>query len=398
MTSAIQAETRPAAGALRPAAAPLKPQKAKGAAARQKSVAAGGPKPGPPRPARKRRNWPILEAALILVLIKIGAGAFYIWNRPGEAGLGRLEPPRQSRPAWPGGLPEIAGEPLEIAGEPLETPDETMEAAGEAPEAARPDYLAAALRAAQPAQAQAAQAAQASPALASAGALSAGALMVVGGQNAAARITIPLPPDGADLLRPANPSPQAAQFRIGADAGTAPPLVPTTAPGPDFEALRKLQDREMELARREALLSNQASALGSLEEELNQRLRDAETAKRETEAVLQRNEAVLTEQKALAEQQKQEDEALKDARLKHLVTAYTGMKPEQAGSLINSMDDDVAVAILSAMPGGKAGKILAMVNPDKAARLTKAISEKRIDPNMQLQDDEEAAAAATPPI
>jgi len=324
-----------------------------GPAARQKSVAkpAAALKPG--APAGKRRNWPILEAALILVLIKIAAGAFYIWNRPGETGLFH-----QGRPAEP--------------------------ASGLWATTEQPDYLAAALKVTQPAQAQAAQEAQAAmaPSAAVVSALSAGALMVVGGQSGAARVpeSIPLPPGGEEFWQPAVQMPQATA------TAAAPATLPTTAP-PDFEAMRNLRAREQEVARREALLSNQAGALRELEMDLDQRLKEAETVKRETESMLQRNEAVLSEQKALAEQQKTEDDAQKEARLKHLVTAYTGMKPEQAGGLINSMDDDIAVAILSAMPGGKAGKILAMVNPDKAARLTKAISEKRMDPALLMEDE-----------
>jgi len=417
----------------RPPALPAKPSTPKSAvaAARQKSV--GRPpalKPGPAKP-RKRRPWPILEVAVILVLVKIAAGAFYIWNRPGEAGWNALAALFRSLPAVSGpglgaaepqpeaamleALEELPKDPVEmprealLAGPPellLEKPAETVaenqpEATAERPpEAVLADYLAAALKATQPAPAQAAQLyaaqAQAAPASAVAGALTAGALMVVSGQNAAAVAAenIPLPPGEEELWQPAAKLPPADLPRIGTGEAAS------SAAGADLENLRKLRDREQELARREALLTSRTGALGALELELAQRLKETETAKKETEGLLQRNEAVLAEQQALAEQQKKEDEALKDVRLKHLVTAYTGMKPEQAGSLVNSMDDDVAVAILSAMPGGKAGKILAMVNPDKAARLTKAISEKRIDPNMLLNDEDETqgqGSAAPPP-
>ena len=356
MTKTIKTETRP--GARPVSVKPKNPARAPLTAARQKSVArpmvarpAVALPAKPPAPASKRRSWPIMEAAVILVLIKIAAGVFYIWNRPDETGREALKPPLQSGPAWL---------------------DPALTVADETPEPAAADYLAAALKVTRPALAQAA------PAPAAVSALSAGALMVVGAQNAA----IPLPPDDDYLWQPATQLPQAT-LPLAEPSPAASPAVRT-----DFEALRKIREREQELARREAFLSSRDSSLRALEEELSQRRRDDETVKRETETMLQRNEAVLTEQKALAEQQQQEDDAQKEARLKHLVTAYSGMKAEQAGSLINSMDDDVAVAILSAMPGGKAGKILAMTNPDKAARLTKAISEKRIDPNTLLGDEE----------
>ncbi|MCL2029903.1 MAG: hypothetical protein FWG97_05780 [Deltaproteobacteria bacterium] len=313
------------------------------AATRQNNVVKSGAGSQTP-PARKRRNWPILEAALILVLIKMVAGAFYIWNRPG--------PSFSTRPDGLG---------IDLSAK-----------AGPAAEPA--DYLGVALKAAQPAQAQAA----AAPAGAGAGALSAGALMVVGGQSAAG-LPIPLPPDGDELLRPAPRPPQAPPPRLGTGG-------PPANPG-DYEALRSLREREQELARREAFLTSRAGALSALEADLNKRLADVEISRREIEAMLKRNEAILAEQRALAEEKAKDDEAAKDLRLQHLVAAYGGMKAEQAGNLINSMDDEVAVAILSAMPGGKAGKIMAMVNPDKAARLTKAISEKRIDPSLLLNEE-----------
>ncbi|GHV57962.1 hypothetical protein FACS189460_5290 [Deltaproteobacteria bacterium] len=317
-----------------------------------------------------RRGWPILEVALILVLIKILAGAAYIWTRPAETGPVGLAAPRPAALA-PSVHPARAG--VNLPAQP------TAPAAAPVPSALAEDYLAAALKAARPAQAQAAPALPA----AGGGALSAGALLVVGGQSGAARAAaIPLPPGGDDLLTPAAKLPPAAL-----PPATAPRLPAAGGSERDLDALRASREREQDLARREALLISKENSLGTLESDLNQRLQTTETAKREIEALLQRNEAVLAEQKALAEQQKKEDEVLRDARLQHLVTAYSGMKPEQAGNLINSMDDDVAVSILSAMPGGKAGKILAMVNPDKAARLTKAISEKRIDPSLLLSED-----------
>lgn len=141
---------------------------------------------------------------------------------------------------------------------------------------------------------------------------------------------------------------------------------------------------ERDLNKRELALKARASALNSLEEDLNRKLNDLEAAKAEMAALVHRNEALLAEQKKLKEEQAKQDEQLKSARIEHLVTAYRSMKPEQAANLVNSMDDEIAVAILGAMPGRNAGMILAFVNPDKAARLTKAISERRLDPTLLL--------------
>jgi flagellar motility protein MotE (MotC chaperone) len=147
----------------------------------------------------------------------------------------------------------------------------------------------------------------------------------------------------------------------------------------------ELSRREFELNRREAQLNAREEALKSLEADVNAKLAASERSKGELTTLIARNQAILDEQKAVREQQRKEDEELKDARIQHLVAAFKGMKPEQAGTLISSMDDMVAVSILSAMPGSNAGKILAMVTPDKAARLVKSISEQRIDPKAILE-------------
>jgi flagellar motility protein MotE (MotC chaperone) len=125
---------------------------------------------------------------------------------------------------------------------------------------------------------------------------------------------------------------------------------------------------------------------------VNLRLQQAEKAEANINEIVEKNNAILAEQKNLREEQQKNDAALKSARVEHLVAAFKGMKPEQAGTLINSMDDQVAVAILSAMPGSNAGKILAMVNPDKAARLIKAISEQRVDPKVLLENSQYGGA------
>jgi flagellar motility protein MotE (MotC chaperone) len=204
----------------------------------------------------------------------------------------------------------------------------------------------------------------------------------------AAEPAIPLAPGDEDLLRPQKPP--SVQNQPAQPAGTpAPPrsVAPQLPPNQVNNNAREeaLNRREFELNRREDLLNTREEALKNLESDVNTRILAAERAKGEMETLIARNQAILDEQKALREQQQAEDEQLKDARIEHLVTAFKSMKPEQAGALITSMDDAVAVSILSAMPGSNAGKILAMVTPDKAARLVKSISEQRIDPKALLQ-------------
>ena len=129
--------------------------------------------------------------------------------------------------------------------------------------------------------------------------------------------------------------------------------------------LDTLEAREKELDRRERRLKERESALKALEKQITARMAEIEATRKKLDALVSKQEKLVKEQKIL-----------KDKRIEHLVSAYKGMRPEKAGALVNNLDDDVAVVILSAMPGRAAGQILAYVNPQKAARLTRAISKR----------------------
>ena len=364
----------------RPTAQPARPGRS-GSEPRQSSAARPVAAPGsaPAAKAKKKRGWPVLELVLFLLVVKIAAGSYYILSSPKDA---PVTTPTAS-------VADSASMAVTRAVNPAARSEErNTPPAPDKPASMVDGYLAAAAEAVSPSVALAASPVAAVPA-SSVSAVSAGAFMVLG-QSASAEAaaqnasTIPLPPGGDDLLMPAAQLPPPAQ--AGPASSNSRDVAPLPPDGQNPGSAQTIRAREQELARKEAMLATKEEALSSLESELNRQLAATEASRSEMEAMVRRNEAILTEMKALREQQKTEDELQKDARIEHLVIAYKGMKPEQAGNLVNSLDDDVAVSILSAMPGRNAGLILAYVNPDKAARLTKAISEKRIDPNLLLAD------------
>lgn len=326
----------------------------------------------------RKKSWPVLEIVVLLLMVKIAAGCWYILSGHHTAEL--ISSPAASDGPDLSFLPAILEYTL-----PESRPKETSVVS---------DYLAAAAEAVSTSVAQAALPANlAVTAVAPVNAMTAGAFMVLGAQTAAGETggrveTIPLPPGGDDLMTPAVQLPSPSLPRLAGEAAPLPPDNSMAFPNTlESAAMQNVREREQALARREALLATKEEALSNLETELAQRLSALEASRSEIETMTRRNEATLIEMKALREQQKKEDDVQADARIQHLVIAYKGMKADQAGMLINSMDDDVAVAILSAMPGRNAGLILANVSPEKAARLTKAISERRIDPNLLLADN-----------
>lgn len=165
------------------------------------------------------------------------------------------------------------------------------------------------------------------------------------GLDGEAEMLIPLPP-GSDLLAPA--------------AAFPPPSA-------------DIQQRERALALKEAELASREEALKALDADLRRRHAASENFRGKLEAA-------LAELEALRKMQRRDDEINRGANIRHLAAAYGAMKPEQAGALVNNLDEEVAAAIFSAMSGRKAGLILANVMPEKAARLTKAISEGRAAP------------------
>ncbi len=118
----------------------------------------------------------------------------------------------------------------------------------------------------------------------------------------------------------------------------------------DWKALKAKED---ELARKER-------SLRTLEKNLDKKLAD-----------LNGLEARL--KKMIAEA-----DVLKDKKIKHLVGVYTAMKPKSAALVIESLDKDLAVKILSGMRGRNAGEILGFVNPKKAANLSEALTRLQV--------------------
>ena len=108
----------------------------------------------------------------------------------------------------------------------------------------------------------------------------------------------------------------------------------------------ELNRREQELSRLQATIDGKLVKLQALEKRLQSMLKNA----KETQ----------------------------DKKMKHLVDVYSNMKGKQAAQVLESLDEQISVKILAGMRGRKAGEILTFVRPDKAARLSEALT------NMQL--------------
>lgn len=81
----------------------------------------------------------------------------------------------------------------------------------------------------------------------------------------------------------------------------------------------------------------------------------------------------LTITKAELEKQQKEREAEEKKHVKKLANLYNAMKPADAASALDTLDDDLCVEILQKMDEDQAAKVLSAFTPEKTGRLTKLI-------------------------
>ena len=93
-----------------------------------------------------------------------------------------------------------------------------------------------------------------------------------------------------------------------------------------------------------------------LRQQMDQRLKDIQNAEQKMKDMIR------------------EARGIEDEKIRHLVLTYTQMKPKAAAKALESMDERVAVRILTGMSPKQSGDILTYVNPGKSAKLTEIIT------------------------
>lgn len=166
--------------------------------------------------------------------------------------------------------------------------------------------------------------------------------------------------------QPANPDPVTAPEAVGEIGETVnwrdssdTEIEDSTVKGELYKDLAKrrelLDKKEKEIGVREALLS-------AAERELDQKLREMTTLRGEIEASLKKRTAE------------------EDAKIASLVKIYEGMKPKDAASILNTLDLDVLLVIMTKMSERKSSPIMAEMNPDRARTLTLMMAEQSRSP------------------
>ncbi len=113
---------------------------------------------------------------------------------------------------------------------------------------------------------------------------------------------------------------------------------------------KRLKIKELELSKKE-------KALKELEKKINEKILYEKNLKKKLEDLIKKVELI------------------KSKKIKHLVSVYSNMEPQQAAKVLEKLDVNLAVKILAGMRGRKAGEILSYMEANKAAQLSKALTE-----------------------
>ena len=123
--------------------------------------------------------------------------------------------------------------------------------------------------------------------------------------------------------------------------------------------LEFLIKKKTDLEKKEEDLERKKIDLLALQEEINAKL------------------SKLTQLRGEIKVQIETKKAVEDQRLKHLIKAYSAMKPQVAAGLIEKLELSFAVELLAKMQGDAVGSILAFVEKEKAAKISERLAKPR---------------------
>ncbi len=120
--------------------------------------------------------------------------------------------------------------------------------------------------------------------------------------------------------------------------------------------------RERQVSDQEAGVAEREKALGLLEEEISGRMRELD--------------ALQKDLKGAAQEWTQRQEE----NFQHLVGVYSAMEPEKAAVLLEKMDEATVVRLFEGMKSKKVASVLALMEPEKAARISSRLTAQGRNP------------------
>jgi flagellar motility protein MotE (MotC chaperone) len=124
------------------------------------------------------------------------------------------------------------------------------------------------------------------------------------------------------------------------------------------ELLAILEQKEVELKRKEQHLKEQELQLMEMQKDVEQKMQELIAMQKEIQNF--RNEKAEN----------------KNASVRSLAQIYGSMKPKEAAKLLENMDEKLAVNIISTMKANEAAEILSAMDLKKAAKISEALTQR----------------------
>jgi flagellar motility protein MotE (MotC chaperone) len=122
------------------------------------------------------------------------------------------------------------------------------------------------------------------------------------------------------------------------------------------DMLKVIETKRIELKEKEDHLKREEQRLNTLKKAVEEKIETYTKLLAQVEATIKKVEQV------------------KGEKLENVVKAYEAMPPEDAAARLSVLDDVTALLIMSRMKSKKAGAIIALMEPRKAAAITKSMT------------------------
>ncbi|MBI5184359.1 MAG: hypothetical protein HZA01_01365 [Nitrospinae bacterium] len=157
------------------------------------------------------------------------------------------------------------------------------------------------------------------------------------------------------------PDTPAVYAETKAESADTPASDQSSSPSPaiNMEILETMKKRGEELDARSAALDEREKQLNMLQLTIDGKLQKMNDVQKKIEQLLTAREDLI------------------DRSIKHLVKVYSSMKPGEAASLIEKLDEDISIQILSKMKGKSAAKILEKMSTEAGSKLSDKIAKRK---------------------
>jgi flagellar motility protein MotE (MotC chaperone) len=128
-----------------------------------------------------------------------------------------------------------------------------------------------------------------------------------------------------------------------------------------------IQREREKMIRERQKLENERQHLETVKKEIDQKIVRLTNIQVTVQEKIEQQQSLIKEYKHL-------QESTMDSQFQHLLKIYTSMRSKKSAMLIEKLDMDIAIRLLSKMKGEKVGQILSYVSPEKAAALSEQLA------------------------